>query len=328
MNLLILGGTRFVGRHLTEAALARDHEVTLFNRGQSNPDLFPNVEQLHGDRDGDLAALEGRTWDVVIDTCGYVPRVVRQSAELLADAVERYIFISSISVYADPAQPALHEGSALGTLDDPTVEKVTNESYGPLKVLCEQAAEEAMPGRVLQIRPGLIVGPHDPTDRFTYWVWRVAQGGEVLAPADPAQPTQFIDARDLAAWTVHMAEQRATGIFNATGPADTLSFGDFLATCRDALGTDAQFTWVSEEFLREQGVAPWSDLPLWVPREAPGLLRVDIARALGAGLHFHPLAATVRDTYAWAQTRDAAPHRAGISREREAELLAAWHALD
>ena len=188
MNLLILGGTVFLGRHLVEAALARGHAVTLFNRGQHNPDLFPEVERLRGDRDGDLQALEGRRWDAVVDTCGYVPRVVRASAEMLAPNVDHYTFISSISVYADTSKPGIDEQAPVGTLDDPTTEEVTGESYGPLKALCEQAAEAAMPGRVLNIRPGLIVGPHDPTDRFTYWVRRVAEGGEVLAPGNPHAP--------------------------------------------------------------------------------------------------------------------------------------------
>ncbi len=208
MKLLVLGGTVFLGRHLVEAATARGHSVTLFNRGQHNPELYPEVEKLRGDRDSDLSALQGRRWDAVIDTCGYLPRAVRASAELLADAVDHYTFISSISVYADFHTPAMDESAPVGTLADETVEEVTGETYGPLKALCEQAAERALPGRVLNIRPGLIVGPHDPTDRFTYWPVRVARGGEVLAPGRPHVPVQVIDGRDLAEWTVRMVEAR------------------------------------------------------------------------------------------------------------------------
>ncbi len=218
MRILILGGTVFVGRHLVEAALARGHEVTLFNRGQHGPDLYPGVEKLRGDRDGGLDALRGRRWDAAIDTCGYVPRIVRASATLLANAVDHYTFISSVSVYPEAHTRHLDEDSPVGALDDESVEDVTPETYGPLKALCEQAAEGAMSGRALTIRPGLIVGPHDPTDRFTYWPRRVAQGGEVLAPGRPERPVQIIDARDLAAWTLQLVASGARGVYNATGP--------------------------------------------------------------------------------------------------------------
>ena len=232
MNLLILGGTIFLGRYLVEAALARGHQVTLFNRGQHNSELYPDVEKLRGDRDGGLDVLRGRRWDAVVDTSGYVPRVVRASAELLADAVEHYTFISSISVYPHFRSVGLDESAPVGTLDDPTVEEITGESYGPLKALCEQAVEQALPGRTLVIRPGLIVGPHDYSDRFTYWVRRVAQGGELLAPAHPDWHTQIIDVRDLAEWTLRMVERRQTGVYNATGPEYDLTFGQLLETCR------------------------------------------------------------------------------------------------
>jgi 2'-hydroxyisoflavone reductase len=329
MKLLILGGTVFLGRHLVDAGLARGHAVTLFNRGQHNAELYPEVEKLRGDRDGGLDVLRGRRWDVVIDTCGYVPRVVRASAELLSGAVERYVFISSISVYPSFRRPGLDETAPVGTLGDPSVEEVTGETYGPLKALCEQAAEAALPGRALVIRPGLIVGPHDPTDRFTYWPVRVARGGEVLAPGQPGRHTQFVDARDLAEWTVRMVEGGRTGTFNATGPAEPLVFGELLDACRAASG-GARITWVDEAFLAEHEVGPWIELPLWVPEsdaDTLGFSDVSVARALDAGLSFRPLADTVRDTLAWAMELPSdRAWRAGLKPEREAELLTAWHA--
>jgi 2'-hydroxyisoflavone reductase len=330
MQLLIIGGTVFLGRHLVEAALARGHTVTLFNRGQHHPELFAEIEKLRGDRDGGLAVLRGRRWDAAIDTCGYVPRLVRASAEQLAAAVEHYTFVSSISVYADVSQVGIDEQAPVGTLEDATVEAVTGETYGPLKALCEQAAERAMPGRVLNVRPGLIVGPHDPTGRFTYWPRRVARGGEVLAPDGPEHGVQIIDVRDLAEWTLDMIEARQTGVFNATGPEARLSFGALLDTCRAVSGGDARFTWVAERFLLDAGVTPWTELPLWVPYCEPenaGFDAIDCSKAIASGLGFRPLAETVRDTLAWQATRpaDETP-RAGLAAEREAEVLAAWHA--
>jgi 2'-hydroxyisoflavone reductase len=330
MQLLILGGTVFLGRALVDAALARGHEVTLFNRGQHGPELYPQAERLRGDRDGGLDALRGRRWDAAIDTSGYVPRVVRASADLLAEAVEHYTFISTISVYANFQRPGMDEQAAVGALADPAVETVDGETYGPLKALCEQAVEQALPGRALIIRPGLIVGPHDPSDRFTYWVKRVAEGGEVLAPVRPGWHTQLIDVRDLAEWTLALVKARQTGVYNATGPAEPLTFGDVLGTCQAASGSDARYTWVAEEFLAQREVGPWIELPLWVPESDPdmaGFAAVDCSKAIGAGLRFRELAATVRDTLAWAATRPADHQwRAGLARSREAELLAQWHA--
>ncbi len=327
MNILILGGTVFVGRHLTQAALDRGHTVTHFNRGQHNPELFPDVEKLRGDRDGDLSALAGRRWDAVIDTCGYVPRIVTASAKLLADAVDHYTFISSVSVFASFEQPDQDESAPLGTMDDPTVEEITDETYGPLKVLCEQAAEAAMPGRVLVIRPGLIVGPDDPTDRFTYWPVRVSRGGQVLAPSGPDYGTEIIDVRDLAEWNIRLVEDRVTGIFNATGPGTPLPLGDVLETSREVCASDAEFVWMSEQFLQKNEVQPWSNLPLWVGEgaEYAGFARIDCRKAQAAGLTYRPLAETIRDTLAWAATRPA-DHawRAGLTAEREAELLELW----
>ncbi len=328
MKLLILGGTVFLGRHLVEAALARGHEVTLFNRGQHNPDLFPDVEKLRGNRDGDLAVLRGRTWDAVVDTCGYIPRIVRASAELLAGAVRHYTFISSLSVYADARQAGIDESGAVGKLEDETVEEITGETYGPLKALCEQAAERAMPGRVLNVRPGLIVGPHDPTDRFTYWPVRVSRGGDVLAPGRPGRVVQFIDVRDLAEWIVRAVEANLTGVYNAVGPDHALSMGYVLDQCKSVSGSNARFVWVDETFLTEAGITPWSEMPLWIPESAPesvGFFAFDCRKAISAGLTFRPPTDTIRDTLAWDATRPAdRDWRAGLKPEREAELLAAW----
>ncbi len=333
MKILILGGTVFLGRALVDVALARGHELILFNRGKSNPQLFPEVESLLGDRALDLSPLTrvDRRWDAVIDTCGYLPRVVRRSAETLAERTDQYTFISSLSVVADTSQPGLDERGAVGKLADESVEVVDGESYGPLKALCEQAVERALralPGRVLVIRPGLIVGPNDPSDRFTYWPHRAAQGGEVLAPGEPASPVQLIDVRDLAEWTVAMVEARASGIYNATGPERPLPMGELLEVCRAAGGGGAEFTWVEEAFLLAQGVQPWSDLPLWIAASDPssaGFHRFDCRKAIAAGLRFRPVADTVRATLAWDAGRPAEhAWRAGITREREAELLERW----
>ncbi len=326
MTLLLLGGTAFLGPELVEAARARGHAVTLFNRGKTNPGKFPELETLLGDRDGKLDALRGRRWDAVIDTSGYVPRLVRASAELLAPSVERYLFVSSISVYADGLKAPLTEASALATTPDPASEDV-RAHYGALKALSEQAAEAAMPGRTLSIRPGLIVGPTDPTDRFTYWPVRLARGGEVLAPGDGLDPVQFVDVRDLAAFIVLAAERRLAGTMNATGPAAPLLTRDFLEACR-APGVEASFTWVEEKFLEDQKVAPWSDLPVWVPR-SEAFTQVACAPALAAGLAFRPAAETARDTLAWwrglPEARRARP-KTGLTPAREAEVLAAWKA--
>jgi 2'-hydroxyisoflavone reductase len=327
MHILIIGGTVFLGRHLVEAALARGHTLTLFNRGKRNPDLFPEVEKLRGDREKpeELAILNERRFDAVIDTCGYVPRVVRSSAELLASRTEHYTFISSISVYASYSKVGLTEADPVGTLADPTVEEITGETYGPLKALCEQAAEAALPGRTLNIRPGLIVGPHDPTDRFTYWPMRVARGGQLLAPEHPGYLIQVIDVRDLAAWTISQIEQGATGIYNATGPDYTLTIGDLIETCVAVSGSDAQPRWASAAFLAEQGIAPWSEMPLWVPEgpDSAGFSTVDCSKAIATGLGFRPIAETVRDTLAWAQSRPADHQwRAGLSAEKEQQALA------
>src|SRR5829696_3608363 len=259
MKLLIIGGTRFLGRHLVTAAQARDHELTLFNRGLHSSEPPIDVEAIHGDRYNDLAKLQGRRWDAVVDTCGMLPRAVRAAAEVLCDSVDQYVFISSQNAYADVSVPGVDETFPVRTLKteelaeangiDTAGQPSFGQLYGGLKALCEQAAEAVMPGRVLTIRPGLIVGPYDYTDRFTYWVVRVARGGEVLAPGRPDRFIRFIDARDLAEWTLRMVEQRAAGVYNANGPGSSLTMQRLLDECRQVTGSDATFTWASEEFL-------------------------------------------------------------------------------
>lgn len=316
----------FLGRHIVGAALERGHEVTLFNRGKHNPELFPEVEKIRGDRDGGLGALEGRCWDAVVDTCGYVPRVVRMSAESLRDSVDSYVFISTLSVYADLSVKGLNENSPVGSLEDETVEEVTGETYGPLKALCEKSVEELFPDRAFIPRPGLIVGPHDPTDRFTYWPVRISQGGKVLAPERRSLGIMYIDVRDLSEWIVRMIEERRYGTYNADGPDYELSMERFLECCRDTVGGGAELVWVDDKFLLDKGVAPWSDLPLWLPgEEAAGMSAFDVSKALEAGLAARPLEETVRDILSWHQTRPKGePLKAGISRDRESLLLSSY----
>jgi 2'-hydroxyisoflavone reductase len=329
MKLLILGGTGFLGPHIVQAALDAGHTPTLFNRGKSNAALFPDVETLHGDRDPDkgngLSALRGRYWDAVIDICGYVPRIVAASAQMLAPAAKYYLFISTISVYSDLSAEKIDERSPVGYLADPTVEKVTGETYGPLKVLCEQAVEAAMPGRSLSIRPGLIVGPGDPTDRFTCWPVRIDRGGEALAPGDPAAPVQIIDARDLARFVVRSIEHQAIGIMNATGPRDRFEMGQMLAGCKAVTNSPAKLTWVSAEFLLQQGVKPWTTIPLWIPDtpDMRGFARIQSHKAIEAGLTFRAFEETARDTLQWFKSRPDQTLRAGLTPQRESELLRA-----
>ena len=337
MKLLILGGTVFLGRHLVEAALARKHEVTLFNRGVNNPDLFPEVERLHGDRDGDLSALKGRRWDAVIDTCGYIPRHVRASAQLLAEAVEHYTFTSTIGVYADFGKVGIDETAPVATVADESVEDLTADSYGPLKAVCERTVEEFLPGRTLVIRAGLLVGPNDPLDRFTYWVRRVAQGGEVLAPGRAERQVQIVDARDLSEWIVRMVEARQAGVYNGSGPDYLLTMGRMLDESTAVSGSDARLVWVEDELLIGQKAGAWQEVPLWLPETEPrfaGLMRVDCGKVIAAGLRFRPLADTIRDTLEWDRSRvePPSPYKlfgielapAGLSHEREVALFQAW----
>lgn len=319
MRLLLLGGPRFLGRAVVDAAFARGHEVTLFNRGRTNPELYAGVERIRGDRTEDLSALAGRSWDAVLDTCGFLPDVVHASAEALASS-GLYCFVSSLSVYADFGSP-VDESSRVAELGDLPRDEMTNESYGALKALCEDAVRDVFGERALLVRPGLIVGPHDPTGRFTYWPHRLARGGEVLAPGPPDDPTQFVDVRDLGEWMVSLCESGTGGTFNATN--EGTPWGKLLETCRSVTSSDATVTWVDDAFLVEQGVGEWMELPLWVTGpESAYFDRVDVSRAVEAGLHFRPLEETVRGALELAEPTDAA----GLAPEREGALLAAWHA--
>jgi 2'-hydroxyisoflavone reductase len=322
MRLLILGGTHFVGRHLTEAALAAGHRVTLFNRGRTNPDLFPEAEHLRGDRRADLSALKGRRWDAVIDVNGYLPRAVKASAELLAGAVERYVFISTITVYANWKTPGLREDAPLEEpqTGDEEAKKIQPHSYGRLKALCERVVEETVSGRALVVRPCVVVGPWDPTGRFTYWVERAARGDEVLAPGRPDRPVELIDARDLAGWIVRMTERRETGIYNAAGPTSVLTMREMLEACLEATGGDVRFTWLPDDFLAVRDV----QLPFWFPEKTVGYDLVDNRRAIAKGLTFRPLAETVRDVHAWMAENPEERDSRYLSVEREAELLEEW----
>lgn len=330
LRILILGGTGFIGPHQVRYAIARGHTITLFNRGRTNPHLFPEIEKLRGDRNDNLEALKEREWDVVIDNPASIPRWVRQSAELLQAAAKSYMFVSSLSVYSDNSIIDQDESGPVATIDDPTIEQVTGETYGALKALCEQEAEKAFPGRATVIRPGLIVGPGDPSDRFTYWPVRIDRGGEVLAPGEPSDVVQIIDARDLGEWMIHLVEKSVFGVFNATGPEEPLPMGDMLTGIRDAIDSDATFTWVNYEFLQEHGVRPWSQMPVWYPpvEGMEGFSRFDCSRALTEGLKFRPLGETARDTLEWHKTRPEEQQtrmRTGLPADREAEVLEAWH---
>jgi 2'-hydroxyisoflavone reductase len=320
MRLLLLGGPRFLGRAVIEAALTGGHQLTVFNRGTTNADLPGSVEHRRGNRDGDLEAIRSGTWDVVIDTCGYVPRVVRQSAHLLSPRVGRYVFISSVSVYASFAQP-VSEDSPVASLGDPDSEDV-KAHYGALKAACEAAIDEEFQGRTLHVRPGLIVGPHDPTGRFTYWPHRVRRGGETLVPGPVERTMSFVDVRDLADWIVSCAANGTTGTMNA---AHGWRMGDILQTAQGESGVIPDIVPVSDEFLRREGVGEWMELPLWIDAgnsDHAHFMDIDASRAVAAGLSARPLADTVRATL-----QSAAPVTGvGLTPEREAELLARWRA--
>jgi len=334
LRILILGGTGFTGPYQVRYALSRGHKVTIFNRGKTHPGELPaEVEQLVGDRNGKLDALKDRQWDVVIDNPTTLPAWVRDAAQILKGSVDRYVFISTVSVYGEVKQ-GVDESAPVEIYQGPDPYKETLEAmrasgyktYGPLKALSEREAEMWFPGKTLVIRPGLIVGPRDETDRFTYWPVRIDRGGEVLAPGDPKDPVQFIDARDLAEWTIRMAENRESGIYNATGPAKPLGIGGMLDEIKKAEKSNANFTWVNEEFLTQQKVEPWSDMPVWTGKDS-GLTRTNISRALTKGLTFRPLAGIARDTLSWFKSLPEdrqSKLRAGLMPEREAEVLAAW----
>ena len=328
MRLLVIGGTSFIGRHTVEMALAAGHEVTVFHRGSKQDDPFPEAEHVHGDRDGGLAPLRGRNWDAFLDTCGYLPRVVQASSELLADRVAFALYVSSLSVY-DPARapaPPLGKDAPLATMDDPTVEEITETTYGPLKALCEEAFRAAFTDRAAIVRPTYVVGPFDPTDRFTYWVRRIGEGGIVLAPGPRDAPFQAIDVRDLAAFQLHVLETATTGVFNGVGPATPITFEDFLGTCIDGTGASAELSWVDPEHLLRAGLAYGEELPLWDPPADYPVMRADPARALMEGLRLRPLVETVAATAAWDRDRGKTPMSRFLDRDREAELVDTWRA--
>ena len=336
LKILILGGTGFTGPFQVRYAVARGHTVTVFNRGRRQADLPDSVEHLVGDRNDDLKALEGREWDVVIDNPTTLPNWVRLSGKLLKDACRQYVFISTISVYADNSKVGMDETTPVLEYtgdDDPFSLELSSAMryYGALKALSEREAAYWFPGRATIIRPGLIVGPGDESDRFTYWPVRIDRGGEVLAPNTPNDPTQMIDARDLAEWTIRMVEQGDIGVYNATGPEKPRPFGEMLNGIKSAIGSNASFTWVPQDFLQEQKVRAWSDLPVWVPQgpDMAGFMTGSVAAAVAKGLTYRPLDVTARDTLAYHKSRSPerqANMRAGLKAEREAEVLAAWHA--
>jgi 2'-hydroxyisoflavone reductase len=330
LRILILGGTGFIGPHQVRYALSRGHTVTLFNRGRTNTHLFPNVEKLIGDRDGNLEALRGREWDVVLDNSGFEPRIVRDSAQLLKDAVRQYLFVSTQSVYASRAIIDQDETGAVGMEGVPESRWT---GYGPLKALCEREVQQAFPGRATVVRPPVIVGPGDGSDRFTYWVDRIHRGGEVLAPGSPDDPTQFVDVRDLTHWMVRCLEDGVTGVYNATGPLGRLSMAGMLYGIRAVMAGEVSFTWVDAAFLAEHGVRPFSHMPLWQPPvgRTAGFMRMNAARAQEKGLTYRPLAVTAADTLEWwlaEPVERRSDMRAGLPAQREAEVLRAWHSKE
>ncbi len=326
MKLLVMGGTQFLGRAIVNAAVAAGHEVTLFNRGKSGTDLFPSLEKLRGDRNaGDYSSLAGRQFDAVLDVSAYYPRAVRELLETVE--TDHLVLISTISVYADNSQPNQDESGRLAELEDPTVEEITGETYGGLKVLCERVAEEMLPGRALHVRSGLIVGANDHTDRFPYWPKRVAQGGQVLAPSSPDHPVQMVDARDEAEWIIRSVERGLAGYFNVTGARGT-TFGQVLETAKQVSGSDAEFIWMTPAFIEANEVRPWQDLPLWIPPvgEHAGFHEYNIDAAVAEGLTFRPISDTIQEILDWQKTQpDDYKLKQGFSAEREQELIALWN---
>ena len=319
MKLLLLGGTRFVGRWICDVALERGHQVTIFTRGLTNSDAVPGAEHLRGDRMSDASSLKGRSFDAVIDSSAYHPRAVTVAGESIRAG--HYVFISTLSVYADASKRGSRESDALADPPSPLPDEFVPEQYGPLKVACEREAARLFGDRLAVVRPGLIAGPLDYSDRFTYWPARAARGGDMLVPGPADRPVQLIDARDLAAWTLDLAERSATGIFNATGPAEPITMADVIEACVTASESDARAVWTDPQWLVEQGVQEWSDMPLWLRDD--GLMTASNASAVVAGLSFRPLLETTLDTLAWDRTRDPGPRAAGLTSSREAELLSA-----
>lgn len=322
MRLLVLGGTQFVGRHIVETALSEGHAVAVFHRGRTNTGLWPGiVEDLIGDRADDLTALEAGDWDTVIDTSGYFPGDVRKSVQLLRERVGFYAFVSTISVYESFARPQMDESGPLQRLEDENVREVTAETYGGLKVLCEREVQAAYDNALI-VRPGFIVGPHDHTDRFTYWVDRIARGGRVASPGPPDAPVQFIDVRDLATWIVWMAEEKYRGTYNAVGPGERTTMLEWFEAIRSVTGSDAELIWVDEEELKAAGVE--EKMPIWAPQSDPSwryTMDINPSRARGAGLLHRPIEETIRDTLDWFRSNRHDGLSAGITKEEEAELL-------
>lgn len=324
MKLLVIGGTRFVGRAFVEQAVRHGHDVAVFHRSVSEPEDFPSVEHLHGDRGGDLRLLRGRSWDAVLDTCAYIPRAVREASAVLAAAAGHYTLVSTLSVHPDDMPAGATERAAIHRSPFPQTEMVTDETYGPLKVACEHEANAAFGNRCLIIRPGYIVGPHDPSDRFTFYLRRAAGGGEMAAPGPPDAPLQVIDVRDLAGFMLGRIEAADSGVFGAVGPGERIVMRDVLETARGVADADTTFTWVSEGFLDAVGDQAQEWFPMWEPR-FPGVHTYDAAKAVAAGLRCRPFAETVADTLAWDQERGQPDLRTGLSTEMETELLASWH---
>jgi 2'-hydroxyisoflavone reductase len=342
LEILVLGGTGLIGPPMVEYALARGHKLTLFNRGKTNSHLFPDVERITGDRNDDISVLEkavadGRRWDVVIDNTASIPRWVSESAGLLAGAAELYLYTSSISAYADSSIPGADETAAVGRISAEdearvlTTKDITGENYGPLKARCEEEARKAFPGKAVVVRPGLIVGPGDYSDRFSYWPIRIFRGGEIMAPGNPDDPVQFIDCRDLGEWYIRLVENKAVGTYNGTGPRSPMSIAGMLHGIRAAVDNEISFTWVDADFLEKHEVQPWLEMTVWVPPvgEYAGFSASSIQRALDAGLTFRPLADTAKATMDYwnslPEERRAKP-KAGLSAEKEKQVLAAWHA--
>jgi 2'-hydroxyisoflavone reductase len=324
MKVLILGGTQFLGRHFVEIALNRGYQVTLFNRGQTNNSLYPNVEKLVGDRvKGNLTTLKGKTWDVAIDTAGYfpnLPQLVRDTAELLKDSVSTYVFISTISVYSE-FQANGDETVPIYPTNQELPQEMNAQAYGTLKAMAESVVQEVYGKRGLIVRPGLIVGPYDNTGRFTYWIRRISEGGKVLAPENPNLPVQYIDARDLVQWIYQLVLTHKSGIYNAVGPDYVLKLGEFLATCQQVTNSNATFKWVSREILESQGIVHWQELPLWLPPDMQNTFPcLSNSKALANGLQFRPLAETIRDIWHWDQVEQL-EYTSGLSREKEAAII-------
>lgn len=321
MRLLVIGGTVFLGRHFVSLALAAGHQVTILNRGSHVLSEQANVERLIANRESDLSPLFGRTFDAVVDTCGYHPEIVRYSLNVLCRAVGTYLFVSTISAYGEFSKIGICE-------DDPIkyTEPGAEGDYGSLKADCERVVEEIMPQSSLIIRPGLLAGPYDPTDRFTYWPTRFARGGKILAPGRLDRLIQFIDVRDLASWMIRLLEAQARGIYNATGPNERLTMGAFLDACEEKVGKPgSEVVRVDDSVLEGAGIEPWTELPLWIPSakgSLAGVMRLDRRKAVGAGLTCRPIIATISDTYKWDSQRDPSiPRLAGLSAEREEKVL-------